>query len=136
MSQVQGFAVDGNGNPILDTNGQQIVVPKEAPLPAQFDPKTGQLITFSTNENGTIVGSASQVQGYVAPKAEPAKRNVVMVDGKPYDVDQERFLRTEEITTGGGSTPFTPPTTFSSRGANQSVPVTNTGDGIEIGIPS
>jgi len=51
MSQIQGFAVDGNGQPILDTNGQQIVVPKDAPLPAQFDAKTGQLITFSTNEN-------------------------------------------------------------------------------------
>lgn len=137
MSQVQGFAVDGNGNPILNAQGQQIVVPKDAPLPAQFDANTGQLITFSLNENWTIVGNASQIQGYKPPVAAPAKRNVVMVDGKPYDVDQERFLNVWE-TTGSvtGTVPFTPPTNFSSRGANQSVPVTNTGEGIEIGIPS
>lgn len=85
-------------------------MPKNAPLPAQFDAKTGQLITFSTNENGTIVGNASQIQGYKPPVSE-TKRNVVMVDGKPYDIDQERFLDTGETTGGAvGSVPFTPPT--------------------------
>jgi len=137
MSQVQGFAVDGNGNQILDVSGKPIEIPKDAPLPAQFDAKTGQLITFSTNENGTIVGSASQIQGYKPPVTE-AKRNIVMVDGKPYDVDQERFLNIPWSASNNTptSTPFTPPTNFSSRWANQSIPVTNTGDGIEIGIPS
>ena len=137
MSQVTGFATDGNGNPILDTMGRQITVPKDAPMPPQFDEKTGQLITFSTNENGTVVGTATKVSGYTPPAVEPTKRNVIMVDGKPYDVDKEQFLNLPwETTWGGGSTPYTPPTGFESRGAGQSVPVINTGDGIEIGIPS
>jgi hypothetical protein len=51
MSQVKGFYVDGNGNPILNNMGQPIEIPPTAPMEPVFDKETGKLITFATDEN-------------------------------------------------------------------------------------
>lgn len=52
MSQVQGYYVDDNGEPIISaTTGQRIQIPQEPPMEPIFDKNTGQMITFSTDEN-------------------------------------------------------------------------------------
>lgn len=61
MSAVKGFYVDGNGNAILNAQGQPIQVPQEAPMDPIFDKETGKLITFGLDENGNIVASVQQV---------------------------------------------------------------------------
>ena len=93
MSQVQGFAVDGNRQPILGINGKPIEVPKDAPLPAQFDEKTGQLITFTQNKNGTIVGTATKVQGYTPTPTTPVKPNIIETAQGLYDADKKEWIK-------------------------------------------
>lgn len=61
MSQVKGFYVDGNGNAILNAQGQPIQVPQNAPMDPVFDKETGKLITFGLDENWQIVASVQQV---------------------------------------------------------------------------
>ena len=61
MSSVKGFYVDGNGNPILNNQGQPIQVPQNAPMEPVFDKETGKLITFGLDENWQIVASVQQV---------------------------------------------------------------------------
>lgn len=61
MSSVKGYYVDGNGNPILNNQGQPIQVPQNAPMEPVFDKETGRLITFGLDENGNIVASVQQV---------------------------------------------------------------------------
>jgi len=61
MSQVKGFYVDGNGNAILNNQGQPIQVPQSAPMDPIFDKETGKLITFGMDENWQIVASVQQV---------------------------------------------------------------------------
>ena len=61
MSTVKGYYVDGNGNPILNNQGQPIQVPQSAPMEPVFDKETGKLITFGLDENGNIVASVQQV---------------------------------------------------------------------------
>ena len=61
MSKVKGYYVDGNGNPILNNQGQPIQVPQDAPMEPVFDKETGKLITFGLDENGNIVASVQQV---------------------------------------------------------------------------
>ena len=61
MSSVKGYYVDGNGNPILNNQGQPIQVPQNAPMEPVFDKETGKLITFGLDENGNIVASVQQV---------------------------------------------------------------------------
>ena len=61
MSAVKGYYVDGNGNPILNNQGQPIQVPQNAPMEPVFDKETGKLITFGLDENGNIVASVQQV---------------------------------------------------------------------------
>lgn len=61
MSTVKGFYVDGNGNPILNNQGQPIQVPQNAPMEPVFDKESGRLITFGLDENGNIVASVQQV---------------------------------------------------------------------------
>lgn len=61
MSTVKGYYVDGNGNPILNNQGQPIQVPQNAPMEPVFDKETGKLITFGLDENGNIVASVQQV---------------------------------------------------------------------------
>jgi hypothetical protein len=51
MSKVKGYYVDGNGNPILNNQGQPIQVPQDAPMEPVFDKETGKLITFGLDEN-------------------------------------------------------------------------------------
>lgn len=139
ISKETGILTNMNGTPILDLAGNQIKVDPAAPLPPQFNKDTGEVVTFTKNANGTIIGTTTKVDGYTTPPKEPTKRNVIMVDGKPYDVDQERFLTIPEQNSsdyGGWTGTYTPPKGFESRGAGQSIPVINTGDGIEIGIPN
>lgn len=61
MSTIKGYYVDGNGNPILNNQGQPIQVPQNAPMEPVFDKETGKLITFGLDENGNIVASVQQV---------------------------------------------------------------------------
>lgn len=61
MSTVKGYYVDGNGNPILNNQGQPIQVPQNAPMEPVFDKETGKLITFGLDENWQIVASVQQV---------------------------------------------------------------------------
>ena len=61
MSKVKGYYVDGNGNPILNNQGQPIQVPQDAPMEPVFDKETGKLITFGLDENWQIVASVQQV---------------------------------------------------------------------------
>lgn len=61
MSTVKGYYVDGNGNPILNNQGQPIQVPQNAPMEPIFDKETGKLITFGLDENWQIVASVQQV---------------------------------------------------------------------------
>lgn len=61
MSSVKGYYVDGNGNPILNNQGQPIQVPQNAPMEPVFDKETGKLITFGLDENWQIVASVQQV---------------------------------------------------------------------------
>jgi hypothetical protein len=61
MSTVKGYYVDGNGNPILNNQGQPIQVPQNAPMEPVFDKETGKLITFGLDDNGNIVASVQQV---------------------------------------------------------------------------
>lgn len=61
MSSVKGYYVDGNGNPILDSDGQPIKVPQWAPIDPVFDKESGKLIQFWYDENGNIVANVTQV---------------------------------------------------------------------------
>lgn len=61
MSGIKGYYVDGNGNPILDSDGQPIKVPQWAPMDPVFDKESGKLIQFGYDENGNIVASVTQV---------------------------------------------------------------------------
>jgi len=89
LSQVQGFFVDGNWNPILDAMGKQIEVPKEAPIKPTFDEKTGQLVTFGTDEYGNITAKATQVQGFRPEKQKP---NIIETKDWLYNVDTDKWL--------------------------------------------
>lgn len=52
MSAIQGFYVDGNGNPLVSaTTGTIIQVPESPPMEPVFDKDTGNMIQFSTDEN-------------------------------------------------------------------------------------
>ena len=90
MSQVQGFAVDGNGNPILDSAGKQIEIPKESPIKPTFDEKTGQLVTFGLDEYGNITAKATQVQGFRPEKQKP---NIIETKEGLYNVDTGKWLQ-------------------------------------------
>lgn len=61
MSQVKGFYVDGNGNPILNNMWQPIEIPPTAPMEPVFDKETGKLITFALDENWQIVANVQQL---------------------------------------------------------------------------
>lgn len=103
MSMVKWFAVDGNGNPILDVSGQQIEVPKDAPLDPVFDDKTGMVTTFQLDEDGNIFGTQKKVSNFVSPATEATPKasdfiDVEVSDGmggtikKKYDVVNKKFL--------------------------------------------
>lgn len=54
--------VDGNGDPIISAKtGQPIMLPEEPPMDPIFDKESGQLITFSLDANGQIIGTPQQV---------------------------------------------------------------------------
>ena len=61
MSGIRWYYVDGNGNPILDSDGQPIKVPQWAPIDPVFDKESGKLIQFGYDENGNIVANVTQV---------------------------------------------------------------------------
>ena len=62
LSAVRGYYVDGNGEAFIDAETMlPIKVPKEPPMPPQYIKETGQLLTFSYDENGNIVGNMQQV---------------------------------------------------------------------------
>lgn len=61
MSQVKGFYVDGNGNPIYNAKWEPIEVPQNPPLDPVFDKETGKLIVFGYDENWNIVANVQQL---------------------------------------------------------------------------
>jgi len=61
MSSVKGYYVDGNGNPILDSDWLPIKIPQSAPMDPVFDKESGKLIQFGYDANGNIVANVTQV---------------------------------------------------------------------------
>ena len=62
MSAVQWFYVDWNGDQIIDKNtGAPIPMPEEEAMSPIFDKDSGRLVQFSTDENGNIVPTVTQV---------------------------------------------------------------------------
>lgn len=82
MSALQGYYIDGNGNPIISKDTwKPIPIPtqdKEAPMEPIFDKNTGQLIQFSYDENGKIIATADQVyeEQTVSEKAASSYANL------------------------------------------------------------
>lgn len=69
MSAVLWYYVDGNGNPVLNSQWLPVQIPPEAPMKPIF--QDGQLITFSTGKNGEIIATPQQV---LQSKWEPRKQ--------------------------------------------------------------
>lgn len=140
MSQVQGFAVDGNGNPILSASGQKINTPKDAPLKPVYDDKTGTITTFTTNKNGTIIGNQQTVQWFQTPQpTDWIQRN--NADGSttlysPSTKQTQNIPAPWQIasnnTGGTSSISFTPPYGFESDAARKSFWITQTQNGIQV----
>lgn len=62
MSIAQWYYVDWNGQPLISsTTGAPIPVPQDAPKEPVRDEKTGQLVTFSYDENWNIIADVQQV---------------------------------------------------------------------------
>lgn len=61
MSQLQGYYMDGNGEPIISATTGQRIQYNQAPIEPIYDTAKGQLITFSQDANGNIVGKYEQV---------------------------------------------------------------------------
>jgi hypothetical protein len=61
MSSVKGYYVDGNGNPILDSDGLPIKIPQSSPMDPVFDKESGRLIQFYYNDDGSIGATYTQV---------------------------------------------------------------------------
>lgn len=75
MSAIKGYYVDWNWNAIVDVSTwQPIPMPVAPPMEPIFDKESGNLITFSYDENGWIVANVNQVMD-VPWKQEPRKRN-------------------------------------------------------------
>lgn len=64
MSIAQWYYVDGNGNPVIWQDGQQIAMPTKPPMDPVFDKESGKLITFATWADGQIVASVQQVYSW------------------------------------------------------------------------
>lgn len=62
MSAIQGYYVDWNGEPIISaTTWKRINIPTKSPLAPIYDKEKWQLITFSLDENGKMVGNMEQI---------------------------------------------------------------------------
>ena len=61
MSQIKGYYIDGNGNPIFNAKGETIEVPQNPPMEPVFDKDTWKLIVFWYDENWQIVASVQQL---------------------------------------------------------------------------
>lgn len=86
MSQVKGFYVDGNGNPILNNMGQPIEIPPTAPMEPVFDKETGKLITFATDENWNIVANVQQLWNNTNSDAAQTQYWIVSLLEAWYDI--------------------------------------------------
>lgn len=61
MSSVIWYYIDGNGDPILWSNGMPIKVPQSAPMEPVFDKESGRLIQFYYNDDWSIGATYTQV---------------------------------------------------------------------------
>lgn len=61
MSKALGYYVDWNGNALIWSDGNPIVIPEDPPMEPVMDLKTGKLITFELNEDGQIVAKVQDV---------------------------------------------------------------------------
>ena len=61
MSSIRWYYIDGNGNPILDSQWLPIKVPQSAPMDPVFDKESGKLIQFYYNDDGSIGASVQQL---------------------------------------------------------------------------
>ena len=69
-SEAMWYYVDGNGNPMLGTNGQPIPTPTKAPMDPIFDKASGNLISFSTGKDWSL---QTTVQKVFEPVSEDAQ---------------------------------------------------------------
>ncbi len=61
MSKAKGVYTDWNGNPLYNADWTTISMPEVPPMEPVYDKESGQLITFSNDENGQIVAKVQQV---------------------------------------------------------------------------
>tara|TARA_R110000868_G_scaffold408733_1_gene692313 strand:- start:5820 stop:6011 length:192 start_codon:yes stop_codon:yes gene_type:complete len=63
-------------------------------MPPQFIPATGQIITFTTDQDtGAIIGTPTNVQGYTTPPKVETKPNIIETTQGLYDADKKEWIK-------------------------------------------
>jgi len=74
LSSAMWYYIDGNGNPLLNTQGWTIAIPKEAPMEPIFDKESGNLLTFSIDNSGKMVTTVQKILSWQQQTGEPRKQ--------------------------------------------------------------
>ena len=80
MSKAKKYAVDGNGQAILDVNGAIIPILPDPLYPPKIDEEAGTMTQIIRDENGVITAVSTKIAGWQKPAATTEAKDIIQVD--------------------------------------------------------
>jgi hypothetical protein len=80
MSKAKKYAVDGNGEAILDINGEVILILPDPLYPPKINEETGTMTQIVRDANGVITAVETKISGWQKPASTNEAKDIIQVD--------------------------------------------------------